>query len=473
MHYLRTVVRLSILLPLLAVTLIGYFTVTGIEQQMRDDLRSRLSATVNTNKTALQFWLNQETSRLQNLARELRTKNSVNERLALLEQHQLREKYLGLALMDRDGGISVFSALTPVVSENAKWVKQVLTGSNSIQVEYISLPTGSKTQALLFALPLFDHNDEVAGAVLALRDLSREFSAALAVSRAGETGESYAFGRDGFMYSESRFPEQLRQIGLITGNTSVLQIQMRDPGVDLTLGEKSNLSYQQWPLNEMARAALVGLDGFNVEGYRDYRGVPVAGAWTWIAEAQLGLVTEVDMAEAFSTITLVKRSLYILFIALSIFTSAAWYFFHRQRTQNERLQTVNEQLNAEMTQRRQVEEQLRNVIEQSPQAMLMSDGDGKIVLVNQQCEALFAYSREELLGREIEMLIPLSLRPQHRVHRDQYLHERRARKMGAGRELLAMRKDGSTITVEIGLSSIFTQGQWQVLATIADVSAQR
>ncbi|HEV2713616.1 MAG TPA: PAS domain S-box protein [Terriglobales bacterium] len=112
------------------------------------------------------------------------------------------------------------------------------------------------------------------------------------------------------------------------------------------------------------------------------------------------------------------------------------------------------------------EERFRRVVEAAPNAMIMVNQEGQITLANQQAEKTFGYSREELLGRPIEMLLPEPLQPGHRGFRHDYVRNPRARTMGAGRELFGRRKDGSEVPVEIGLSPIHTSKGLLVLALL-------
>ena len=119
------------------------------------------------------------------------------------------------------------------------------------------------------------------------------------------------------------------------------------------------------------------------------------------------------------------------------------------------------------------EERFRRVVEAAPSAMIMVNHEGQITLANLQAEKTFGYSREELLGRPIEMLVPERLRSGHRGFRHDYLCDPQARPMGAGRELFGRRKDGSEVPVEIGLSPIHTSKGLLVLASIVDITERK
>ena len=122
---------------------------------------------------------------------------------------------------------------------------------------------------------------------------------------------------------------------------------------------------------------------------------------------------------------------------------------------------------------RQSEERFRLAVEAAPSGMVMSDEAGRITLVNAQAESLFGYARDELVGQSIETLVPSSYRRQHPEYRQIYHASPKARPMGAGRELFAVRKDGSEIPVEIGLSPIQTTEGAMSLAAVVDITARK
>lgn len=105
----------------------------------------------------------------------------------------------------------------------------------------------------------------------------------------------------------------------------------------------------------------------------------------------------------------------------------------------------------------------------APDAMICANKDGDIVLANQQTEALFGHRKEDLVGKKIELLIPKRYGKKHVGHRDAYMGDPHVRPMGVGRELWALRADGTEFPVEISLSPI-TEDQSIVAASIRDVS---
>jgi PAS domain S-box-containing protein len=116
-------------------------------------------------------------------------------------------------------------------------------------------------------------------------------------------------------------------------------------------------------------------------------------------------------------------------------------------------------------------ENFRTLIESAPDAIVGVDAAGRIALVNSQAEQLFGYTRSELLGQSIEILVPESQRAKHAAHRDSYDRHPRVRPMGAaGMPLTGRRKDGSEFPAEISLSPIRTKGGLLVTSIIRDIS---
>src|SRR5262249_3216801 len=146
-----------------------------------------------------------------------------------------------------------------------------------------------------------------------------DFTRILQVARSGQTGETYAFDREGLFLSESRFDDDLKQIGLLADAPdarSILTLELRDPGVDMMQGGRPELRRGNQPLTRMAASAVRGESGIDVVGYRNYRGVPVIGASKWLDASGFGVATEQDVAEAFQPLYVLREAFWGMFALL-------------------------------------------------------------------------------------------------------------------------------------------------------------
>lgn len=141
------------------------------------------------------------------------------------------------------------------------------------------------------------------------------------------------------------------------------------------------------------------------------------------------------------------------------------------RTQE--LEIANKKLQKVIFDHERAEERFRLAVEASPSSMIMINESGKIELVNAQAEETFGYSRTEMLGMQVETLIPSRYRSNHPSHRESFKKNPEARRMGVGRDLFAQRKNGTEFPVEIGLNPIVIQGHQYVLSVIVDITERK
>ncbi|TGK18730.1 PAS domain S-box protein [Leptospira fluminis] len=127
----------------------------------------------------------------------------------------------------------------------------------------------------------------------------------------------------------------------------------------------------------------------------------------------------------------------------------------------------------DISERKKAEERFRLVVESAPNAMILVNQNGIITLANNQTEKLFRYDRAELIGNKLEILLPERFRENHPQHRNSFFQNPTARSMGAGRDLYALRKDGTEVQVEIGLNPIDTIDGLMVIASVIDITERK
>ncbi|MEZ6190439.1 MAG: PAS domain S-box protein [Phycisphaerales bacterium] len=228
------------------------------------------------------------------------------------------------------------------------------------------------------------------GAVIAILDfrlsISRKLEPVLVSGQFASSGKTYIFDNNGRLFCRSPhdvfpdIPETLLD-QLCIGD----RIMLRDPGDNLMEGAQPALSRQEQPLTRMAQSALMGRTGVDVKGYRDCRGVPVLGAWTWEPHLGYGLAVEVPRDEAFAGLYLMRRALFAL-ACVAVFLGLVWTFV------------------TSLLQRRiqQSEIRHRTLIANIPAVTCHIDpsAEGGFLFVSDQVRALSGYPASEFMGEK-------------------------------------------------------------------------
>jgi serine/threonine protein kinase len=182
------------------------------------------------------------------------------------------------------------------------------------------------------AAPVKDAAGITRGALALIIDPDAEFTRILSVASTGDSGETFAFDSEGTLISKSRFETELKQLNLLADETNVvsaLTLSLRDPGGDLTQGFVAKTNTAK-PLIRMVERALEGVAGVEIEPFRDYRGVPVVGAWRWLPRYGFGVGTKIDAREAFESLRVVRHVFLILFLLLVLSAIVVLVFTYRQ-----------------------------------------------------------------------------------------------------------------------------------------------
>ncbi|AFU98630.1 response regulator [Simiduia agarivorans] len=334
--YERSSSPASLIVTLLALVLAGLLAAWQIQSSYNKQLESSLNLILNATQQALQRWRQTELQRVQFLARDPALTQLVTRLLQARDDEQKAQirvlinqllagfnadaSLRGYLIIDRSHRVLAANqpsmiGQSPAIAQQIQRMDNLWSGqprlSRIMQRAPDEAPTpigGSHTT--MFSLATISAPSGQGVAIFAIElNLDTRFYPILSQARLGYSGETYVFDQAGVMLSESRFREQLREMGLIGDNQSAaLNIQLHDPGQDLRQ-KQASLSGEKLPLTQMAQSAIKGISGFSATPYRDYRGIPVIGAWTWDQQLNLGIASELDAAEAFSGL---KVSLYWL-----------------------------------------------------------------------------------------------------------------------------------------------------------------
>jgi tRNA A-37 threonylcarbamoyl transferase component Bud32 len=312
---------------------VAAWTYSAVRESLTDLLGGQLQTILDANTKALGLWAAGEKQHVQEwaeapqvrqwihaLVRQSRSQGDVRETLlaspdskklkALLAKATSRGDLRGFLAFDSNGVVLV-SGHDPIVGKrlsapSMSMLAPALTGDVVLSKPFQGLavlPDIRLPKPLMFAAAPVREAGERVVAVLVLRvDPVEDFSRVLSAGRPGNTGQTYAFDQSGLMISTSRFEDQLKRIELLPPDedvSSILRVPVRDPGGDLTAGYEPDTAIAERPLTRMAASAVAGGSGIDLDGYRDFRGVKVIGAWRWLADLELGLATEMELGEAF------------------------------------------------------------------------------------------------------------------------------------------------------------------------------
>lgn len=370
--------------PIVAVVLlsiVGYLVSNAIHQTMEDNLRSQLETLLTVERAMLEKWFKVQEASALSLANDPQVREailkivaadeaataaaeaaaddtrpvappaatsaplpSISQLNAVLNKElstgMTSHDFVGYVVADKDQKIiasDVRDLMGRAAQQYQAFARRVMEGKATVSAPFSSIvmlrdAEGNARAGLptmFVCAPVRDDNFKVV-AILGLRIRpEEEFTDILQLGRLGATGETYAINRNGTMVSNSRFDESLILLGLLPDQdkaASILNVEVRDPGGNMMKGHRPKVRRRELPLTEIAAAAVAETSGVNMQGYRDYQGNDSVGAWTWLPDYDLGVITEIDVDEAYLPLTILKRTFYALYALLGVCAIAIFIF---------------------------------------------------------------------------------------------------------------------------------------------------
>ena len=366
---------LLLLLMLIAGLLIQMF----VNRAMQEVIGNQLETIRDANIKAVRLWFSEEESHCSRIANVVREKALIFESTSssralsprvlssdenylqlrkMLKENIDEDEYVGWTLLSTTGVVLAAWEDSLVGRTGfdlpADAMNKAVSGYSTISTPFRSpVPMRTKdyglqasTPVMASIAPIMDDKRRPRAVLVILMSPLDEFSSILEVSWAGQSGETYAFDGEGMMTSRSRFEDDLRIFGLLPQDksiSSVLNVQLRDPEVNLQGGRRSLKPIESQPFTKMALDATRGGTSLNLQGYPDYRGVSVIGAWAWLPDYGIGIATEVAVHEAYKPLRVLQWSNIGLFTLLLLagsviaFTTARVGRAERKATKEHRI----------------------------------------------------------------------------------------------------------------------------------------
>jgi PAS domain S-box-containing protein len=515
----RFILLLNTLLVAFVIAL-AWWSLDRIKLKIENDMHKSLETVLQTTMEALNIWVKDQKNILDNIAAAPRIIELASRQLTrasrdgdlqaspeladlreIFAEFQLRSGHMGFFVVSPDGmnvasmGDNNLGGINPIQQQRPDLLNRAFQGEtvlippipSDIPLEGAAGIAGSTPPpTMFFAAPIRDVNQKII-AVLTMRfDPHGDFSRIILLSRIGETGETYTFDRQGRLLSESRFPHQFVRARLIqSGGHAILSIEIRDPGGNLVEGYQSSAPRSEQPLTRMAAHATQGKAGYDMKGYRDYRGVPVIGTWTWNESLGIGMASEIEVAEAFATYH-TARNVTIVILGLTVMLTLAFTVLtlvigeranHTLKKSHGELEKRVEERTLDLRVAKDAaltsESQIRAIFESASEGIVTVDEEGRILLVNRHMETMFGYETGMLVGQPIEGLLPERVREKHVMYRKNYIKNPTPQTMGIQHKLYGRRRNGTEFPMDVSFNHAKHGAPLQIIAFVKDITEQK
>jgi PAS domain S-box-containing protein len=510
----RILLLLSLSIFLGSIAILGWLEMGKIKTKILKNLESNLNTILTTTDERLNNWVAQEQFSLEQIANNsallIETEKLLevdNENAVLVGSQELKDvreilkqssKLLGLGyfIINKAGTTIASSRDDNIGSTNLIAIQRTGLLEEVFKGKSIFIPSVnsditdvSHNSSLFFAVPIKNKANDVVAVLTKRLDPANKFSQVLHYSRVGESGETYAFDKNGTLLSESRFEDDLRNIGLINNEqSSLLNIEIRDPGINL-LQTKQIIQSEKLPLTLMAESAIKMSDltasrvanterivESNLQGYRDYRGVPVVGAWLWSTQLDMGITSEMDLEEALSIYNTMKFAAISVFSITLLFIIGGTFFILIMGEKTNRIASrakkeLEDQVEERTKNLKVSEEKSRAIVDNSQDAIIVINEESIIMSWNKAAESIFGYLSADIMGQSVTTIIPPSHHADHSQGIARYIKTKKKTLINKGTvELSAINSKGETLPIEMALSTYEIDGANFFSANIRDIT---
>jgi len=476
-----------VLLVIVFSILIAAFALKSMRHTSREHVAGMLTQMVDSTYRMMQFWEVQKRMEVESWAKapelvalsaglladsrnsrdpDPAPKQAAGEELRrLLQPERLQHGFDGFFLFSSEKRLLATTLDSDTGIENlpieARSLQAVFAGETvvSFRVSPNQIEAHAAIPRMYVAAPVRDNQGHILAALVFRLNPQSDFSRLFLMAQSGASGEVYLLDANARMLTASRFESQLSQMGLLQeGQSSIQNVRVIDPGKNQWLEPGLPSDYAKRSLTRGAAALMAGEIGMDLIGYRDYRGVPVIGAWHWYQDKGYGVVAEIDVDEAYEMFGSMRAMLFaVLLVMILVFMAMVLLMEGLNRRAAKALGLSEARYR-----------QLFNLI---PDAIVVHS-DTKIMYCNPAAVKMFAASSEdELIGREALDLVHPDDR--HRVA------ERVSRvncPVGIEdmQEECLLRADGTAFMAEVeGCAFLDAEGLDAVLLVARDISDRK
>ncbi len=479
---------------LLVFAIIFYFLVSqlvsNIHNKTNESLQHNLETMLTSTHYRINGWIQHKLGQLKNISAEkefvllsqqlLELSKEPSNQLTDSEAHQQIQNYMSTGKFSNDyrGFFVISPNMTTIASSfehyvgkhniisllKNKHLSRVLNGNSTfippLNIQFHDHDGNSMVMPLLFLATPVVENNQVIAILVQCFDPSKEFSGLFTHNSTGEFGETYAVNSKGYLVSNTRFGDNrfiLDESGILVSPITNFKVIEFDP----------NNSEEDAPYSYAVSHLMDRISGFNIKGYRDYRGKLVGGHWLWDNNLGIGIIAEIDLGESHRKFTLFQFTIYgILALALLMVFSGAFFILELSRRATRVLSRSHDELtNIVKARTNELEHAIKlnqSIIENASDGIIVIDRSLNVRIFNPSAEKIFGYDSKEVIDRSVKRILPQD------AYFDAVFNDNYETK-----ELVAKRKSSGHFDIEVSFNSSQLENETIYMGLIRDITRRK